>query len=196
MKNVTLHFPRRCHTDNRRYHNTRSSGGYCTVKLRASRIAGLVQPSLPCQNIYPKNVKWSRYRPGVAQRVGRGIALLFHDRGIRRGWVVSNTPRPHLTPGKYPVLILQEAGWAPGPVWTGIKSRPHRCSIPERLACSKSSHRLSYRAHLFGMVLRVILGHLYSMDEKCTFSKLICPIFNFWISSARFEPEDLFSGRQ
>ena len=26
-------------------------------------------------------VKWSRYRPGVAQRVGRGIALLFHDRG-------------------------------------------------------------------------------------------------------------------
>jgi hypothetical protein len=29
-------------------------------------------------------VKWSRYRPGVAQRVGRGIALLFHDRGTRR----------------------------------------------------------------------------------------------------------------
>ena len=30
-------------------------------------------------------VKFSRYRPGVAQRVGRGIALLFHDRGTRRG---------------------------------------------------------------------------------------------------------------
>jgi hypothetical protein len=29
-------------------------------------------------------VKLSRYRPGVAQRVGRAIALLFHDRGIRR----------------------------------------------------------------------------------------------------------------
>ena len=26
-----------------------------------------------------------RYRPDVAQRVGRGIALLFHDRGTRRG---------------------------------------------------------------------------------------------------------------
>jgi len=25
------------------------------------------------------------HRPGMAQRVGRGIALLFHDRGIRRG---------------------------------------------------------------------------------------------------------------
>ena len=30
-------------------------------------------------------VKFSRYRPGVAQRVGTGIALLFHDRGTRRG---------------------------------------------------------------------------------------------------------------
>ena len=71
-------------------------------------------------------VKWSRYRAGVAQRVGRGIALVFHDHGTRRGWVVSSTPRPHFTPGKHPVPILQEAGWAPGPVWTGGKSRPHR----------------------------------------------------------------------
>jgi len=30
-------------------------------------------------------VKRSRYRPDVAQRVGRSIALLFHDRGTRRG---------------------------------------------------------------------------------------------------------------
>ena len=30
-------------------------------------------------------VKWSRYRPGVARRVDRGIALLFHDRDTRRG---------------------------------------------------------------------------------------------------------------
>ena len=74
-------------------------------------------------------VKWSRYRSGVAQRVDRGIALLFHDRGTRRGWVVSSTSWPHFTPGKDPVPILQEAGWAPGPVWTGGKSRPHRDSI-------------------------------------------------------------------
>ena len=77
-----------------------------------------------------KKVKWSRYRPGVAQRVGRDVAVLFHDRGTRRGWVVSSTPRPHFTPGKEPVTILQEAGWAPGPVWTGGKSRPPRDSIP------------------------------------------------------------------
>ena len=92
-------------------------------------------------------VKWSRYRPGVAQRVGRGIALLFHDRGTRRGWVVSSTPRPHFTPEKDPVPILQEAGWAPGPVWTGGKSRPHRDSIPDRPPCSQSLYRLSYWAH-------------------------------------------------
>jgi len=45
-------------------------------------------------------------------------------------------PRPHFTPGKDKVLILQEAGWAPGPVWTGGNSRPHRDSIPERPARS------------------------------------------------------------
>jgi len=74
-------------------------------------------------------VKCSCYRPGVAQRVGRVIALLFHDRGIRRWWVVSSTLRPQFTPGKNPVPILQEAGWAPGPVWMGGKCRPHRDSM-------------------------------------------------------------------
>jgi len=82
--------------------------------------------------------------PGVAQRVGKGIALLFHDRGTRRGWVVSSTPRPHFTPGKDPVPILQEAGWAPGPAWTGGKSRPHRDSIPDRAARTQSLYWLSY----------------------------------------------------
>ena len=98
--------------------------------------------------IYIK-VKWPRYRPGVAQRVGRGIALLLHDRGNRRGWVVSSTPRPHFTPGKDTVPILQEVGWAPGPVWTGGKSRPHRDSIPDRPVRSRSLYRLSYRAHIY-----------------------------------------------
>jgi len=33
---------------------------------------------------YIKQIKCSRYRPGVTQRVGRGIALLFHDSGTRK----------------------------------------------------------------------------------------------------------------
>ena len=50
--------------------------------------------------------------------------------------MVSSTPRPHFTPGKEAVPILQEAGWATGPVWTGGKSRPHWDSIPDRPARS------------------------------------------------------------
>jgi len=40
---------------------------------------------------------------------------------------------------------VQEAGWAPAPVWTGGNSRPHRDSIPDRPACSQSLYRPSYR---------------------------------------------------
>ena len=52
-----------------------------------------------------------------------------------------------LSPGKDPVPILQEAGWAPGPVWMGRKSRPHWDSIPDHPAHSQSLYLLSYPAH-------------------------------------------------
>jgi hypothetical protein len=38
------------------------------------------------------------------------------------GWGVSVTHRPHSTHGKDPVPIVQEAGWTPGPVWTGAEN--------------------------------------------------------------------------
>ena len=98
-------------------------------------------------NQQSKKVKWSRYRPGVAQRVGRSSALLLHDRGTRRRWVVSSTPQLHFTPEKEPVPILQEAGWAPGPVWNDGKSRPHRDSIPYRPVRSQLLYWLSYPVH-------------------------------------------------
>ena len=93
--------------------------------------------------------------------VGRGIALLFHDRGTRRGWVVSSTPRPHFTPGKDPVPILREAGWAPGPVWTGGKSRPHRDSIPDRPARSQALYRLNYPAHTHTHTHTCVCKYIY-----------------------------------
>jgi hypothetical protein len=77
-----------------------------------------IQAKLPC------------YRSGCGPERGRDIALLFQDLGARRGWVVSSTPRPHFTSGKYPAPIVQEAVWAPGPVWTGGKFCAHRNSIP------------------------------------------------------------------
>jgi len=42
-----------------------------------------------------------------------------------------------LNPGKDPVPIRQEAGWAPGPVWTGGKSRPTWIRSPDRAALSR-----------------------------------------------------------
>ena len=45
------------------------------------------------------------------------------------------------------VSIVQEAGWAPRPVWTGGKFCPHRDSIPDRPARSQSLYRLSCAAH-------------------------------------------------
>jgi len=50
------------------------------------------------------------------------------------------------TPEKDPVPIVQEARWAPGPVWTAEKSRPHLDSIPDLPARSQSLYRLSYPA--------------------------------------------------
>ena len=117
-------------------------------------------------HVINKKLKWSRYRPGVAQRVGRGIALLYHDRSTRRGWVVSSTPRPHFIPGKDPVPILQETGWAPGPVWTGEKSRPHRDSIPDRPARSSVAKGLSYRAYFCLITVFLILSSLEIRTDR------------------------------
>ena len=80
----------------------------------------------------------------MAQRVGRGIALLFNDSGTRRGLVVSSTTRPYFSRGKDLVPIVQEAGWAPGQVWTGGKSLPTGIRSPDLPARIQSLCRLSY----------------------------------------------------
>ena len=53
-------------------------------------------------------------------------------------------------------------GWAPGPAWTGGKSRPLRDSIPDRPSRSQSLYRLSYRAHHQEIFLDLkCLSHLF-----------------------------------
>jgi len=70
---------------------TLQSGNSPTVDERAEAVwrngfpVGTSFCMMVCISTIVKNVKGSRYRPGVAQSVGRGIALLFHDRGTRRG---------------------------------------------------------------------------------------------------------------
>ena len=80
--------------------------------------------------------------------------------------MVGSTPRPHFTPEKDPVPILQEAGWDPGPVWTGGKSRPNRDSIPDRPVRSQSLYRLSYRAH---SIYRVQVKSTYTYHSPTYF---------------------------
>ena len=60
------------------------------------------------------------------------------------GWVL--TPRPgRFTPVKDPVPIVQEAGWAPGPVWTGVGNyAPTGIRSPDRPNLIESLYRLSY----------------------------------------------------
>jgi hypothetical protein len=77
--------------------------------------------------------------------VDRGIALPFLDPGVSRGWLAPRLGR--FTPGKDPIPI-QEAGWAPGAVWTCAKNlAPTGIRSPDRPARSQSLDRLSYRAH-------------------------------------------------
>ena len=93
----------------------------------------------------------------TAHRGSRGIALTFHDHGPRRGWGVSVTPRPLLTPGKDPVPIVQGTGWAPEPVWTGAENlASNGIRSPDRPARSQSLYRLGYQAHKFHIGLQEI----------------------------------------
>ena len=85
----------------------------------------------------------------TARRGSRSIALPFHDHGTRRGRGVSVAPRLLFTPGKNPVPIVQEAGWAPGPVWTGAENlAPTGIQSPDRPARSQSLYRLRYPANV------------------------------------------------
>jgi hypothetical protein len=84
-----------------------------------------------------------------ALKVNRCIALLcFLNLGTRRGWGFSVTSRPLVSPGKDPVPIVQEAGWAPGPVWKSAENlAPTGIRSSDRPARSQSLYRLSYPAH-------------------------------------------------
>ena len=94
-------------------------------------------------------VKWSRYRPGVAQTVGTGIALLFHDRGTRRAeWSAAHRgctlPRErhgtHFTEGWVGPRtgldgrnISFQPGFDPGPSSHGLDAIPTEVTGPRVL---------------------------------------------------------------
>jgi len=85
-------------------------------------------------------------------------------------------PGRTLPPRKDLVPILQEAEWAPGPVWTGRKSRPHRYSIPDHQGGSQLLYRLSYQAHL-------------DISEK---RKISCPCQDLALESFSNQPTHIY----
>jgi hypothetical protein len=106
--------------------------------------------------------RYSRFVPhGQIYRRTEMTMLMFASRNfanapknasndVRRNCVFSlqMAPRPLSTPGKDPVPIVQEAGWAPGPVWRSAENlAPTGIRSPDRPARSESLYRLSYRAH-------------------------------------------------
>src|SRR5215475_8642877 len=79
---------------------------------------------------------------------------------------VSVTPRPLFTPGKDPVPIVQEAGSAPGPVWTGAENlAPTGIRSTDRPARSQSLYRLIYPAHY--NVMTVVILKAMNEDGLC-----------------------------
>jgi hypothetical protein len=47
--------------------------------------------------------------------------------------------------GKDPILVVQEARWDPGQVWTDVENLADTgIGSPDRTACSESLYRLSY----------------------------------------------------
>jgi len=93
--------------------------------------------------VHPCTGTEALYRPYGS----RGIALPFLDHGTRRGWGVSVTLWLLFTPGKDTVPIVQDAGWAPEPVWTGAENLDSTgFRSPDRPARSQSLYRLSYPA--------------------------------------------------
>ena len=84
---------------------TVSTGGFTFRKKRKGKVkCPLVQALRLCTG-------------RTAHRGSRGIALLFHDHGTRRGWGVSATPRPLFTPGKTRYPLYRRLGGPQG--WSG-----------------------------------------------------------------------------
>jgi len=80
--------------------------------------------------------------------------------GTRRGWGVSVTPWPLFTPGKDPVPIVQEAGWAPGPVWTGAENLASPPGFGPRTVQPVASHYTDWATRPTLRIVTTIVLHI------------------------------------
>jgi hypothetical protein len=56
--------------------------------------------------------------------------------------------RSHLTPGKDPVPTVQEAGWASGPVWTGVENLDPPGFNPRTVQPVGSRSKVKWTGHI------------------------------------------------
>jgi hypothetical protein len=81
------------------------------------------------------------------------------------GWVVNATPWPLYPREREPVLILHEACWVPGLLWTGAENLTHT-GIRSR---DRPYRRGSlYRLHYSGPLNALIIENVNSSMEKET----------------------------
>jgi hypothetical protein len=81
-----------------------------------------------------------------ALRESRGIALLCFQTSVLEGVRGQHHAPAAFYPQERPTA--QEAGWAPGAVWTGAQNlAPTRIRSLDRPARSQLLYRLSYPAH-------------------------------------------------
>jgi len=90
-------------------------------------------------------------------------------------------PQLYFAPRKDLLPIVQEPGWAPGPVWTGAENlAPTGIQSPDHPARSKSLYRLSYPAHKYRFCLTIYCishlfpDHLFTYRHHNVFRILIC----------------------
>jgi len=81
------------------------------------------------------------------------------------GWVAKATPRPLYTRERDPVPLVEEAGWALGPVWTVAGNlAPSGIRSPDRPARSESLYRLHYAGPL--KILKLIVKKFRMVCSK------------------------------
>ena len=161
---------------------------YCTNQLDKTFVWVFPPPLISKGKVKCTLVQALRLCTGrTAHRGSRGIALPFHDHGTRRGWGVSVTPRPLFTPGKDPVPIVQEAGWAPGLVWTGAENLSPPGFDPQTVQPIAIRYTDCYLAHtlisrwsmnfLMGTKISycvVKTAYLHHLLYSCTVSSKFC----------------------
>jgi hypothetical protein len=96
----------------------------------------------------------------MASRVGRGIAVPFLDRGIRRGEWSAVRPNRTLPPGKTWYPLYRRLGGPQGQSGQARKiSPPTWIRSPDRPARSQSLYLLSYPVHI------LIISKKWKLEE-------------------------------